>query len=67
MAMMQGGGQAPPKALMALLATLMLNQRLRQGGGRNPQMPMPPMQGNRMADLARMRLEMGGRGGPQGY
>jgi hypothetical protein len=64
-----GNGSAPPKALMALLATLMLNQRLRQRSS-GPQMPMPQqgMDQGRMADLARMRLGMGNGGGaPSGY
>ena len=66
MMMPPGRGNAPPKALMQLLATLMLNHRLRGGGPRGPAMPSMPMNQNRMADLARMRLSMGGRGGPQG-
>lgn len=56
------GNGIPPKHLMTMLATLMLNKRLQQGG---PRQPVPPqddmrgMAGHRMADLARMQLMMG--------
>lgn len=57
----------PPKHLMTILATLMLNKRLQQ---RRAQTVDPMMQqqaspqGNRMAELARMQLNMGSRQGP---
>lgn len=53
----------PPKHLMTMLATLMLNKRLQQRAPTTQPTPLsqPGMQepGNRMADLARMQLTMG--------
>lgn len=67
-------GSRPPKHLMTMLATLMLNQRLQQRGGSapiNPGMQPPGMRApvapaqNRMAELARMQLNSGGGQRPQ--
>lgn len=69
-----------PKHLMTMLATLMLNKRLQQGQKQqgamhNPVgMPLPGQNpndggagGNRMAQLAQMQLNMGGRKPPMTY
>jgi len=60
----QGGG--PPKQLMQLLATLMLNNRLRQKS--QPRVPHPNTlqgpAGARMQELARMQMTMGGQRQP---
>lgn len=58
-----------PKQLMQLLATLMLNSRLRQHRPAPRMAPPPQMNqgGDRMAQLARMSLNMDGRQGPPSY
>lgn len=56
-----------PRALASLLATMLLNRRLQQGGmNQAPTIGMPGAgPRNSMADLARMSLNMGRR--PSGY
>ena len=56
--MMPGmGGQKPPKELMSMLATLMLNSRLQQGGQKSrPPRPQMSMGQGRMSELANMQL-----------
>lgn len=62
------GPQGTPPQLMAMLATLMLNKKLRSGGMNQPPRignPQPPIMvgrlpnQNRMSDLAKMQLEAG--------
>lgn len=49
----------PPKHLMTLLASLMLNRRLQQRPPISMAPPVPTADGNRMAELARMQLGLG--------
>lgn len=61
------GMNSPPRQLLSLLATLILNRRLRQGGmNQPPQVGLPNAGQGRMADLARMQMNMQGRR-PPGY
>lgn len=56
-----------PKVLLALLASMALNKRLRQGGMNQPMVRSAIPGQQRMADLAQMSLNMGGRRPPMGY
>lgn len=59
MAMMGPPQGMPPKQLMQMLATLMLNKRLQQNGGPPPGPPMDPMS-------MQMPDQMPPQDGPQG-
>lgn len=62
------GMNSPPRQLLSLLATLILNRRLQQGGmNRPPQLGAPNAGQGRMADLARMQMNMQQGRRPPGY
>ena len=48
----------PPRDVMRVLATLMLNRKLQQ---MSPQQARPSINGNRMAELAKMQLALNAR------